>query len=74
MTWGLSMWGRSVLARIHQTEGRPTLEGILVARRPEYRLAAPKLIDGEDRAVPLDGDVEVLREHVLFVQLLAKAA
>ena len=65
---------RKRLARIHQTEGRPTLEGILVARRPEYRLQAPKLIEGEDRSVPLDGEVEVLREHVIFIQLLAKAA
>lgn len=65
---------RKCLARIHQTEGRPTLEGILVARRPEYRLQAPKLIEGEDRSVPLDGEVEVLREHVIFIQLLAKAA
>ena len=68
------MFGRKCLARIHQTEGRPTLEGILVARRPDYRLSAPKMIEGEDRTVSLDGEVEVLREHVVFVQLLAKAA
>jgi hypothetical protein len=68
------MWGRKRLARIHQTDGRPTLEGVLVARQPVYRLALAKLVEGEDRTIPLDGDVEVLREHVTFVQLLAKAA
>lgn len=50
------------------------MEGILVARRPDYRLVTASMIEGEDRSVPLDGHVEVLREHVAFVQLLGKAA
>ena len=73
MTSGLIVLRRKCLARVHQENG-PTLEGILVARRPDYRLAAPKMIEGEDRTVPLDGDVEIPRERVVFVQLLAKAA
>lgn len=68
------MFRRKCLARIHQIGDRPTLEGVLVQRQPVYRLASPKLVEAEDRTVSLDGDAEVLREHVSFVQLLAKAA
>lgn len=65
-------WTRKRLVRIHQADG-PTLEGILIQRRPDYRLAAAKLIVEEDQTQPLDGDAEIPRERVLFVQLLAKA-
>lgn len=74
MTWGLSVFRRRCLARVHQVDDRPTIEGILIRRQPTYVLASPKLIEGEDRSVPIEGDAEVLREHVAFVQLLAKAA
>ena len=63
---------RKRLVRVHQTDG-PTLEGILLQRRPDYRLAAPKLIEAEDVTLPLDGEVEIPRERVVFVQLLAQA-
>jgi hypothetical protein len=32
------------------------------------------MIEDEDRSIDLDGRVEVLREHIAFVQLIAKAA
>lgn len=63
---------RKRLVRVHQADG-PTLEGILLARRPDYRLAAAKLIVEEDQTESLDGEAEIPRERVLFVQLLAKA-
>lgn len=65
---------RRCLVRVHQIEGRPTLEGILVARKPVIRLEAAKLIEAEDRTIELDGGVEILREHVTFLQLLARSA
>ena len=63
---------RKRLVRVHQADG-PTLEGILLQRRPDYRLAAPKMLETEDQTHSLDGEVEIPRERVLFVQLLAKA-
>jgi hypothetical protein len=63
---------RKRLVRVHQADG-PTIEGILLQRRPDYRLAAPKLLEEEDRTVPMDGEAEIPRERVLFVQLLAKS-
>lgn len=65
---------RRRLVRIHQDAG-PTFEGILVARGLDsYRLAMPKMLEAEDQTVSLDGEVEVPRERVVFVQLLARAA
>lgn len=43
-------------------------------RRPHYVLERPRVIEDEDRSIDLDGRVEVLREHIAFVQLIAKAA
>ena len=63
---------RKRLVRIHQQDG-PTLEGILLARRPDYRIAAPKMLEAEDVTQSLEGEAEIPRERVLFVQLLAKA-
>lgn len=70
----LALRPRKALVRVHQIEGRPTLEGILVARKPVIRLEAAKLIEAEDRTIELDGGVEILREHVTFLQLLARSA
>lgn len=64
---------RKRLVRVHQVGDRPTLEGILTRRRPYYELEGAKVVESEDVTVPLDGGAEVLREHVAFVQLLAKA-
>ena len=65
---------RKCIARIHQVGGRPSVEGVLVRRSPSYVLEQPRVIEDEDRTVEVEGRVEVLREHVAFVQLLAKAA
>lgn len=64
---------RKRLVRVHQVGDRPTLEGILVRRRPYIELESVKLVEAEDATHSLDGGAEVLREHVAFVQLLAKA-
>jgi hypothetical protein len=66
--------GRRCLARVQQVGGRPTIEGIIVQRRPHYVLERPRMIEDEERSIDLDGRVEVLREHIAFVQLIAKAA
>jgi hypothetical protein len=38
-----------------------------------YRIANPRLLEAEGQTVSLDGVVEVPRERVLFLQLLARA-
>jgi hypothetical protein len=51
-----------------------TLEGVLVARAPDhYRLAAVRQIVEPGKTLNLDGEVEVAREKVLFLQRLGKA-
>jgi hypothetical protein len=66
--------GRKRLVRVHYEADGPTFEGVLVGRsRDHYRLKLPKLIQGEQQTMPLDGEVELPRERVVFVQLLAKA-
>jgi hypothetical protein len=76
MGCGMLSQRRRRLVVIHQHAG-PTLEGVLVYRSKDcYRLAFPKLVqmaDDERQTVSLDGEVEVPRERVLFLQLLAKA-
>jgi hypothetical protein len=52
----------------------PTFEGVLLARTPDhYRLMACKQIIDSDQSVNLDGEVEVPRERVLFIQRLGRA-
>jgi hypothetical protein len=66
--------GRRRLVRAHMTGGQ-SFEGVLIHRSPDcYRLAMPKLLSEEDQTLPLDGEVELPRERVLFLQLLAKGA
>jgi hypothetical protein len=68
------MWQRRRrLVVVHQDAG-PTVEGVLVHRSMDcYRIANPRLLEAEGQTVPLDGVVEVPRERVLFLQLLARA-
>lgn len=49
-----------------------TIEGVLVGRwSGHYVLLLPKLVEAEDRSIPLDGSVEVPAERVIFVQVLS---
>lgn len=67
------MLRRRRLVWVHQLNG-PTLEGILVHRsRDCYRIVKAKTIE-EDSTTPLDGEVEIPRERVVFLQLLAPSA
>lgn len=69
---------RSRLVIVHQHEG-PSIEGICV--RPwwnsfwhgEVRLVNAKLLEAEGQSVPLDGEVRIFRERVLFRQLVARS-
>lgn len=62
------------LVIVHQHAG-PTLEGVLTRRTTDaYYLENPKMLEAENMTVPLDGTVEIPRERVLFVQLVARGA
>jgi hypothetical protein len=62
------------LVIVHQHAG-PTLEGVLTRRTTDaYCLENPKMLEAENMTVPLDGTVEIPRERVLFVQLVARGA
>lgn len=73
------MFWRRRLVRVHFRGDEATLDGVLLARSADhYRLGLPKVLetDGNQqvRTTPLDGEAEIPRERVLFLQLLAKAA
>jgi hypothetical protein len=73
------MWRSKRLVRVHFRGDEATLDGVLVARNTDhYRIALPKVLqtDSSDdlRTTPLEGEAEVPRERVLFLQLLGKAA
>lgn len=62
---------RNNKARLHLQDG-PTIEGILVAEtRRTYVVWCPKVLEEEDATVTVSGHVEIPRERVLFVQVLA---
>jgi hypothetical protein len=69
------MWQRRRrLVVVHQHQG-PTIEGVLVHRSMDcYRVAKASLLEAEGQTVPLDGEIEVPRERVLFLQLVGRAA
>lgn len=58
--------------RLHLKDG-PTIEGLLVARRPEYVVWAPQAIT-DTGGLPSDllGHVRVPRENVAFYQVLSQ--
>jgi ribosomal protein S16 len=58
--------------RVHLKDG-PTIEGLLIKRRPVYLIYAPKAITETDgRPAELIGHVEIERENVAFYQVLAQ--
>ena len=57
--------------RLHLLDVEHSIGGVLLGVvGGHYLLAKPKLIEAEDRTIPLDGLVEVPRERVLLVQVL----
>lgn len=73
------MFSRRRLVRVHFRGDEATLDGVLLARSADhYRIGLPKLLEADSnqqvRTTPLDGEAEIPRERVLFLQLLAKAA
>jgi hypothetical protein len=58
--------------RLHLKDG-PTIEGLLIKRRPVYILWAPKAItDTGGQPTELLGHVEVERANVSFYQVLTQ--
>lgn len=69
------MIGRRRLVIVHQHDG-PSIEGIRVGfswHWHEVRLKRARLLEAEGQTVPLDGEVRVPRERVLFTQLIARS-
>lgn len=63
------------LVIVHQHEG-PSIEGIRVGFAwwwNEVRLKRAKLLEAEGQSVPLDGEVRIPRERILFTQLVARS-
>lgn len=57
------------MVRLHLTDNAPSVEGILERRVDgHYLIRAPKLLEGIDRTVSIEGDLLVPRERVLYVQ------
>jgi hypothetical protein len=71
------VFGRRLVI-VHQDQG-PTIEGVrggnVLAEivRNEIRLRQARMIEAEDRTVPLDGVVSIPRERVVFCQLVARS-
>ncbi len=70
---------RRRLVIVHQDNG-PTIEGVRGGFaylheffKHEIRLRAARMIEAEDRSVPLDGTVVIPRERVVFCQLVARS-
>lgn len=72
------LFGRRRLVQVIQEGNGPTIEGVLVSKSFEsYRVTKAKLLVPTDdehqvQSRPLEGDIEIPRERVVFIQLLAK--
>ena len=62
---------RKKLVRIHLKDGGPSLEGFLSRWGHVYVLRRPKILEGEDQTVTLEGDVEIPKANVQFWQVLS---
>lgn len=62
---------RKRLVRLHLQDGAPSIEGFLLGQAAgHYQLAAPKLLEAQERTLELAGEAWVPRERVLYVQVL----
>ena len=60
------------MARIHLTQGEPSIEGVWMGRvGKHYRIAAARVIENEERSFDVSGEVLVPVERVAFVQVLS---
>ena len=58
--------------RLHLDGTDASIDGVLLGCwGGHYVLTLPRVVEAEDRSVPLEGMVEVPRERVLFVQVIA---
>jgi hypothetical protein len=71
--------GRRRLVIVHQLDG-PTIEGVSGAFSwwreffwHEKKLKRARLVEAEGQTVPLEGDVTIPRERVVFSQLVARS-
>lgn len=71
--WRIAMKVRGrKLARLHLTDGAPSVEGILVgAAAGRYVVLTPKILRDPEPA-ELTGHLEVPKENVIFIQVLAQ--
>jgi hypothetical protein len=61
--------------RVHLKDNAPSIEGVLVANVDgHYLLKVPKVLNGTDETISLNGEVEIPRKNVLFIQRLGDAA
>lgn len=57
--------------RLHLKDGAPSLDGLLVGSVDgHYLLKVARLVRAADETISLDGEVEVPRRNVLFIQRL----
>ena len=65
-------WKRRRVARIHLTDGAPSLEGVYFGRvgRKHYRLEAASVVESPERSVELEGFVLIPVERVAFIQVI----
>ena len=57
--------------RLHLKDGQTTLDGIIVGSVDKhYLVKVARLVQGENDTVSLDGDVEIPRSNVSFIQRL----
>lgn len=60
--------------RLHMAREEPSIEGVLLGRRPvggHYLVLLPTLLENAETSTSLVGHVEVPQANVLFVQVLA---
>lgn len=61
--------------RLHLKDGAPSIDGILVGNVDgHYILKVARVVKTADETISLDGDVEVPRRNVLFLQRLGGVA
>lgn len=56
---------------LHLADDKPTIGGVWIGNDGgHYRIAAPELHESRDRVLPLDGELWVPADRVLYVQVV----
>jgi len=67
----MAMRLRKRRVRLHLKDNAPSIDGILTGSVDgHYLLKVARLVQGANETITLDGDVEVPRKNVLFLQRL----